>query len=172
VWFRGALAVCAALYFVMLLHHPEPQSGMKQIAFFTECTCLFPAADRYATEYRLDGWSCADRAWRPLDPRAYFPIHADDKESRFQRLAYFYQRSSRVLRALADFVIAHHGERSDGVVGAIGGVRVSRLERPLPLPGEPVERYEFDPLGPVPLDATRQELYATPGNRRAKRCAR
>ena len=166
------LALCAALYFVMLLHHPSPRAGMKQVAFFTECTCLFPSADRYAIEYRLDGWSCADKDWRPLDPRAYFTIHADDKESRFQRLIYFYERSNYVLRAVADFVLKHHRDRSDGFVGKIGGVRISRLERPFPPPGEPVERYEYDPLAPPRIDALRTEIYASPPDKIAQRCPR
>lgn len=166
------LAVCAALYFMLLVHHPEPRSVMKQIAFFTECTCLFPAADRFAIEYRLDGWSCAEQDWRPLDPRAYFAIHADDKESRFQRLTYFYQHSNYVLGALAAYVLKHHRDRRDGFVGKIGGVRVSRLERPLPLPGAAVERYDYAPLAPPHLDDERQELYVTAANKLAQRCAR
>lgn len=169
-WFRVALAVCASLYFVLLMHHPKAQAGMKQLSYFAECTCLFPSADVYATEYRLDAWSCADRDWRPLDPRAYFQIHADDKESRFQRISYFYQHNTYVMRALSEFVLANHDTRSDGFTGKIGGIRISKLERPLPVPGDTVERYHYDPLGPVPLNAIVKEVYATPGNKRAHRC--
>jgi hypothetical protein len=169
-WLRAALAVCAAIYFAMLMHHPEPRSIVKQIAFFTECTCLFPEADRYVIEYRLDGWSCDDRTWKPLDPRAYFPIQGDDKESRFQRIAYFYERNGRVMRALVDFVLEHHAGRDDGIAGGIGGVRISKLQRPPSPLGEPVERYHYDPLGPPHLEDERKEVYATPPGKAAQRC--
>lgn len=170
-WLRIALSACAALYFLMLLHHPEPRSVMRQIAFFSECTCLFPQADRVAQDDRLDGWSCSRREWEPLDPGAYFPIQADDKESRFARLAYFYPTNREVMRALAEFILAQHPARADGYSGAIGGVRVSKLEHPLPPPGEPVARYHHDPLGPPALEDERKDLYYTPMRERRQRCA-
>jgi hypothetical protein len=164
------LAVCAAVYFAMLLHHPEPESGTRQIAFFSECTCLFPAADRIVQDYRLDGWSCERHAWEPLDPRAYFPIQGDDKESRFARVAYFYSTNRLVMRALAEFVMTRHPSVADGYTGAIGGVRVSRLERAMPEPGDPIARYHFDPLGPPALEDDRKELYYTSIRERRQRC--
>src|SRR5690348_14374383 len=86
-WLRVTLAVLAALYFLALLKHPPQKSLLKPFAYFTESTKLFPdcaggpCAHPFALEYRLEGWSCSARVWQPLDPRPYFPMEADDKES-------------------------------------------------------------------------------------------
>jgi len=73
-------------------HHPPDNEYIRPVAFFTECTCLFPRAAVYTIEYRLDAWACG-RRWEPIDPRPYFPIQTDDKESRLQRLGYFYEHN-------------------------------------------------------------------------------
>ena len=178
---RLALAVVAALYFLALLHHPPQVGPLRPIAFFTECTCLFPGKNTYAIEYRLEGWSCSGRAWEPLDPRPYFPIEADDKESRFQRLGYFYSRgmgthdkqiannSREVMHALEDYVLSNHGVVADAIEGAIGGIRLFRVDWPLPEPGQPVSRYVYQPLAPAPAE-TRKDLYWTRQSDRRTRC--
>ena len=174
-WFRGALAGLATLYGVALLVHPPNRGVLRPLAFFTSATCLFPRADRYATEFRLAAWSCDTRAWEPLDPRPYFPIEADDKESRLQRLAYFYKANRTVMRALDDYLVAHHDGRADGVAGAIGGIRLVEDRRELPPVGEAFPRYVFDPRAPLaapdPAHPER-EPYHTPGRLHADRCRR
>ena len=159
----------AVVYFVALLEHPPQWPGLHAAGFFTESTCLFPHANTFATEYRLEAWSCAAKKWQPLDPRAYFPIEADDKESRFQRLAYFYHRNRTAMRALDDWIAARHGSVDDGIDGAIGGIRLYRWSRPIPAVGEAVARVVYDPFAPVPADE-RKDLFYTKGSERKARC--
>jgi hypothetical protein len=168
-WLRRGLAGLAALYYLALFHHPVAAGWLRPAVFFTEATSLFPRASAFAIEYRLEVWRCGGH-WEPIDPRPYFPIQPDDKESRLQRLGYFYERSHTVLRALDAYISTHHAAGADdGVVGRIGGVRLFKVVRPFPPPGEPVERYRFAPLAPVPA-AQRRDIYYTPGSERKRRC--
>lgn len=168
-WLRLALAGLASLYFVALVRHPPQVGPLHALGFFTESTCLFPGASRFALEFRLEAWSCPRKRWEPLDPRAYFPIEADDKESRFQRLGHFYQQSRPAMTALDEWIAARHDRTDDGVAGPIGGIRLVKQSRSLPAPGEPVARYAYDPLAPIPKDE-RKDLYATRPSERKARC--
>jgi hypothetical protein len=166
---RRALAVVAVLYFIALLKHP-PQTGiLRPIAFFTESTKLFPNADLFATEFRLEAWSCPRHRWEPLDERAYFPIEAGDKESKFQRLAYFYNQNRTVLHALDEWIEVRHDTTDDAVAGPIGGIRLYRWSRPIPDPGATIERYVYRPLTPPPADE-RKDLFYTKASERKARC--
>lgn len=167
-WLRIALAGCALVYYFLLLRHPSQR--LEPLTFFTECTCLFPDADRYAIEFRLEGWSCGDAQWEPMDPRPYFPLEADDKESRFQRLGYFYNRSRTAMRALTSYILARHDGARDDVPGAIGGIRLSRLQRELPPPGASVDRYIYRPTAPPLADDNLEHLYWTPESERRQTC--
>jgi hypothetical protein len=173
-WFRTTLVVCAAIYYFLLLRQSRnPTLWLQPVTYFGECTSLFPNADRFALDFRLEGWSCADQRWEPMDPRPYFPIEADDKESRFQRLAYFYaslEPSRPAMRALGAYIVAHHPQVTDGVTGAIGGIRVSRLAHPLPPPGTHIERYVYRPTAPPLADDHLDHLYWTPQSMRTARC--
>jgi hypothetical protein len=178
---RIVLAVSAVLYYLALLKHP-PQSGpLRPFAFFTECTCLFPGASTAAIEYRLEGWSCSARAWQPLDPRPYFPIEADDKESRFQRLGHFYslgsdthdkriaENSREVMHALEAYILERHADASDAIAGTLGGIRLYRVAHAIPSPGADVSRYVYEPLAPAP-EHERKDLYYTRQSDRNRRC--
>ena len=168
-WFRRALVGLAVLYLGALIHHPPDVGWLRPAAFFTEATCLFPRASSFAIEYRLEAWTC-DGRWSLIDPRPYFPIEPDDKESRLQRLGYFYEHSRPVMQALDDYIVTHHSAGvPDGVAGPIGGIRMIKVVRPLPAIGEPVERYRFDPLAPPP-PAERRELFYTSIKDRKRRC--
>ncbi|HET9991364.1 MAG TPA: hypothetical protein VFQ65_22695 [Kofleriaceae bacterium] len=169
-WWRRTLAVLGAVYFIALVKHPPQIRGLRAIGFFTESTCLFPRADNVSLEYRLDAWSCRDLKWEPIDPRAYFPIQADDKESRFQRLGYFYQPSRAAMNALDEFIYGRHDTSDDGFTGQIGGIRVSKWTRPIPHVGDDVPRYEFTPLVPPPADQTKETFFTKASVRKA-RCA-
>jgi len=150
---RRGLAALAILYLAALVDDdwvPEP------IKFFVDATALFPHADAYATEYRLEGYPCTRKRWELLDPGDYFPMHADDKESRFQRLAYFYHRNRTVMWALDDYVVAHADE-------PLGGIRVFEVVRPIPAPGTAFARYAFQPLEPV-ARPERRDVYRTVGH--------
>jgi hypothetical protein len=178
---RVGLAVLAALYYLALLKHPPQVGPLRPIAFFTECTCLFPRASGSTIEYRLDGWSCSARAWQALDPRPYFPIESDDKESRFQRLGFFValgldtrdkhitENSRTVMHALEEYILGHHGEVDDTISGSLGGIRLFRVQRPIPEPGSAVARYVYDPLGLI-SDQHRKDLYSTRQSDRNRRC--
>jgi hypothetical protein len=169
-WWRRALVGLAGLYYVALIHHPPDTRWLRPAAFFTEATCLFPRASSYAIEYRLEVWACG-RRWEPIDPRPYFPIQPDDKESRLQRLGYFYERSHAVMQVLDTYISTHHAAGADdGVAGPIGGIRLFKIVRPFPSAGEPVDRYHFEPFAAVPAEQ-RRDIYFTPGPERKRRCA-
>jgi hypothetical protein len=176
-WFRWGLVALAVVYYGALLHHPPPVKWLRPAVFFTEATSLFPHSNSVVLEYRIEAWVCG-QDWKPIDPRPYFPIEPDDKESRFQRLGYFYfnskslsQRERAVGKALDEYVSRRHAAGADdGVTGPIGGIRVMKSVRPFPSPGEPVERYHYDPFATVPADQIR-EKYATPAVERKQRCA-
>jgi hypothetical protein len=168
-WLRVGLAGLAGLYFVALVVHPPHVSVLQTIGFFTESTCLFPNARGNLTEYRLDAWSCPRKHWEPLDPRPYFPIEPDNKESRFQRLAYFYQANRPTMQALDTWILARHDDEDDGVAGAIGGIKLSAWTRPIPEPSEGASRYHYRPLDPIPKDQ-RKDLFFTLGDVRRVRC--
>ena len=167
-WLRLGLAGLAVVYLGALVHHPADTAWLRPAAFFTQATSLFPRAAVYAIEYRLEVWACG-RHWEPIDPRPYFPIEPDDKESRLQRLGYFYEHDRPALEALDSYISARHPETDDGVTGPIGGVRLVKVVRPLPEVGDPVERYHFDPLAPIP-PKQRRDIYFTPGSERKRRC--
>jgi hypothetical protein len=169
-WWRRTLAVIGTLYIIALVKHPPQWRGLHAIGFFTESTSLFPRANLFSMEYRLDVWSCSDQSWHPIDPRAYFPIQADDKESRFQRLGYFYTGNRPVMNALDEFIYNRHDGRDDGYTGAIGGIRLSKWSRPIPPVGTEIERYQFRPLERPPENETK-ELYFTKSSVRRTRCA-
>lgn len=168
-WFRRALIGVACVYFAALIHHPPDTAWLRPVAFFTESTCLFPRASSFAIEYRLEAWACTQR-WVALDPRPYFPIQPDDKESRLQRLGYFFDHTREVMRALEAYITEGHTTGVfDGVSGAIGGIRLVKVVRPFPAAGEPVDRYHYEPLAPIPAEQ-RRDMYYTPAGERKRRC--
>jgi hypothetical protein len=181
-WFRWLLVAVAAIYLWGLatesLHKlfgtPPPEHGawLRPAIFFTQASSLFPEADAYAIEARLEAWSCTTNSWQPLDPRPYFQIETDDKESRLQRLAYFYPRYAEdrvVMHALDDYIRAKHDEvRDDGVTGKIGGIRLYKWEQKIPAPGEPALHYVFDPFAPVPVNERKELFYTKLSDRRAR----
>jgi len=179
-WLRISLAVVAGVYFLGLLHHDWiPQPGR----FFVDATKLFPDANRVSMEFRLEAWSCSDKAWKLIDPRPYFPMRSDDKESRFQRLAYFYGvRAGKsapgtpkdkvperiAMYALDDYIMARHPDVDDGLAGDIGGIQVYVIKKPIPEPGATIDHYEYDPLSVT--EGKRADLYYTPNSIRHQRC--
>lgn len=168
-WLRLGLAGLAVVYFGALIHHPADTAWLRPAAFFTQATSLFPSAAVYAIEYRLEVWACG-RGWEPIDPRPYFPIRPDDKESRLQRLGFFYERNRPAMQLLDGYISTHHAAGTDdGVAGPIGGIQLVKVVRPLPEVGDPVERYHFDPFAPV-QPTQRRDVYYTPNSERKRRC--
>jgi hypothetical protein len=172
-WLRRGLVGLAVVYFGVLFYHPSEGWWVRRVrpvAFFTQATSLFPSAAAFALEYRLEVFVCGQK-WAPIDPRPYFTIQPDDKESRFQRLGYFYDRDRPAMQALDAYISAGHAAGvDDGVTGPIGGIRLVKVVRPFPQPGDPVERYHFDPFAPIPTEQ-RRDMYYTPESQRKKRCA-
>lgn len=164
--FRIGLAVLAIAYYAGLVKQPPQLPGLHAFTFFTEATALFPDASEYVIELRLELWSCDAKAWQLVDPRPFFPIEADSKESRFQRIGYFYGHNRDVMRALDAWIVA----RSPTIDGSrVGGIRVAKLARPVPAAGTSIARYEFRPLAPI--DRTeRRDLYFTKSKEREVRC--
>jgi hypothetical protein len=186
-WLRWGLVAVAALYFLgLLIYSPgwktvPDKPVVKPIAFFLEAAGLFPKADEIAFEYRLEGWSCARRRWEKLDPRPYFPIEADNKESRFQRLVWFFRKSANyktIMSALDDYVVARHEGVDDAIDGPLGGIRVYEVWRDLPPPGAPTDRYAFHPVAMLGDGEHRKDVrdgdghrfYFTPKPERGDRC--
>jgi hypothetical protein len=168
-WFRVLLVAIACVYFVLLCKRLPDRRWARPISHFVRATCLFPGASRASIGYHLAAWSCERVRWQPIDVRAYFPMRAEDKESRFYRLAHFYKRNRPVMEALDAHIIARHPATDDGVDGAIGGIRLYQTRKPIPPPGSKVERFVFDPLPAIPRDGIQDHFY-TPGPERKRRC--
>jgi hypothetical protein len=181
-WLRWVLVAVAALYFWGLsresLHKvfgtpmDPPGKIVRPFNFFVQASSLFPEADVYSIEARLEAWSCSANNWVPLDPRPYFQIETDDKESRLQRLSYFYPRYPEdrvVMHALDDYIRDKHDTGvDDGVTGKIGGIRLYRWERKIPEVGEPAIHYKFDPFAAVPANERKDQFYTKMSDRKAR----
>jgi hypothetical protein len=137
----------------------------RPFLFFCQIAALFPHAATHSIEYRAQGYTCSNRVVE-LDLRPYFPIHADDKENRFDRAMYFYRQERTVMQALEAFVRREHN-RSDP--DKIGGVSFMSLRIPLPAPGSPFPRYRRLPLADYPAEY-RKVWYVTPHDTVLRRC--
>ena len=155
---------------------PVPET----VRYFTAVACLFPHSATTAIDYRVEGWSCHDRAWSEIDARLDFPIDAENKENRFYRAVHFFRDNRIVMRALDAYLVERHNERAtrgagDGGVGVVGGVRVLSLRLPLGDMNAPFVPYTRRPVREVstqPSDGLRKDWYWTPESMRADRCER
>src|SRR5207248_1163054 len=83
---------------------------------------------------------------------------------------YFEEADDKPMRqatmfALDDYLYGRHDGERDGVAGPIGGFRLWTIRSEYGDPGDPVERYAYDPLAPVPSERGRVE-YNTPRGKR------
>jgi len=181
-WFHIAVAIAGAVYLAAIFAGsagsalPE-QTLPRPLLYFTQVACLFPQAATHSIEYRVTAYSCRDRRFRELDYRTYFPIHPDDKENRYQRLAHFHRRNLRVMQALDEHLGERHNARvvrgespGDGIDGPIGGIMVMSLRIPFQEPGGRVGRYAHVPLAKIPPE-WRKYWYTTRIKQREARCA-
>jgi hypothetical protein len=188
-WGHGAipkaLGAIAVVYFAAIFTEAAKSGSSARwlpapLAYFTQVAALFPGAARNATDYRVEGFRCRDKSWSEIDVSPWFPIDADNKESRFYRAIHFYgdQHPHRqTLRALDEFIAEHYD--ADAVDASargdarepIAGVRFVRLHVPVGTPGDGQQRYEKKPLSSYP-DEVRKDLYYTPESKRDERCAR
>jgi hypothetical protein len=172
-WLRPVLTVLAGVYLVSLFLNGAGSSLPRRLLprtalYLVQTTCLFPHAARMAIDYRLEGWRCDAGRFEELDVRPHFPVHADDKESRFQRVGFFHRRNRPVMQALERYVLERENALQPG--RAIGGIRLSSLRIPLPEPGEPVDRWSRRPLGAHPAEQIKHWYY-TPRSKRPAQCA-
>jgi hypothetical protein len=136
---------------------------------FTQTAELFPRAARIVVEWRALGYRCHGGQYDELDLAPYFPIHAADKEGRFQRAMFFHHSQRRVLQALDLFIT--RAESALGPDHAIGGVTLLSLRIPIPEPGTKEQRYRRLPVAQYPASVERKLWYTTPGVLRERRCA-
>jgi hypothetical protein len=168
-WTAGALAVA---YLVVLALANTGLRLAQQLPpvprYFTQVACLFPQAGIAAIEYRAEGWSCAERTWVEIDHRSDFPLHAENKESRFHRVGQFYRRNLQVMEALDAYLVERHNSRHRE--SPIGGIQFLSLRIPLPPVGGEAPRYGWRSLSDYPPEI-RKEWYRTVKARRDERCA-
>jgi hypothetical protein len=170
-WLRRALVAAAVIYLAGLWLEAYG-AGMQRVLprpvlYFMQVARLFPNAVPMTTEYRVEAWSCEDRAWHELDERPYFPLHANDKESRFQRAMFFYHHAAPVMKALDAYLV--DAANADAGRPPIGGVQLLSLRIPVPMPGQPFPRYQRKALDEYPPDY-RKYWYRTPNAARTERC--
>ena len=167
--FRRILAVVAALYlagiWLEVAGAPLQKLVPRPILYFMQVAKLFPHAVPMATEFRAEAYSCADRVYREIDVRPFFPIRANDKENRFERAMFFYRHQPLVMRALDDYIVAS----ADAAGTAVGGVRFLSVRIPIPPPGQMTEPYTRKALHDYPAEY-RKAWYQTPGAVRRARC--
>ena len=174
------LSLVAAVYFASLWAEAAVKEAISTrwlpapLAYFTQIAALFPRPTLQALDYRVEGYRCSDGAWAEIDVAPWFPIDADNKESRFYRAIHFYgdQHPHRqTLRALDEFIVSRYDGELPDAAASIGGVRFVRLRIPFGKPGDGSARYARTPLAAHPPDE-RKELYHTPESKREERCAR
>src|SRR5262245_29019747 len=96
-WWRR-LTLAAATVYLASIWLDAARTGVpdrvlpRPVRFFTQVACLFPYAAQNAIEFRAAAFGCDERRFSELDVRPFFPIHADDKENRFDRAMFFYHR--------------------------------------------------------------------------------
>jgi len=165
------LAAAAALFLAFVLVDGAVRTGFlakvppRALTFFVQFSCLFPSAAVERIEYRAEGYDCQRRRYYEIDVAPLFPIHKNDKESRFDRAVHFYRHNRRVLEALDEYIVTHWPGP-----GRLGGVELLSLREPLPAPDESFPRYERRPILQFPNDQ-RHYWYITPAKLREARCA-
>jgi hypothetical protein len=171
--FTLAMAAIAGLYMGSLwltaVGSSLPGKVMpRSVVFFTEVAGLFTFATRAVTDYRVEGWSCAEQRWVELDEQGWFPTNADNKGSRFHRVFGFHRKNHVVMRALEDFVVAKNNASPEHA--AIGGVRFVGLSIPIAKLEGPVPPFERKPLSAYPAKL-KSTIHATPESRALATCA-
>ena len=166
-WKRITLGALASAYLLTVWLDAVGSNGPAKFLprpwlYFSQVAALFPSSSPVVIDYRAEGWSCADHAWREIDIRPFFPMNAENKENRFYRAIQFYPQDRTVLRALDAYVVEKVG-------GAIGGVRFSSLRIRYPKPGEHVEAYRRVAMAELPQEQ-RRVWYYSPRSMRAGSC--
>jgi len=168
-WLRRSLAVIGGLYIAAVFFEAVGWQlhalVYRPILFFCQIAALFPKAATHSIEYRAEGYTCSGRVVE-IDVRPFFPIHADDKESRFDRAMFFYRSDKPTMEALEAYVMREYNRIEPE---KIGGVVFLSLRIPIPPPGTPFPRYERVPLADHPKEQ-RKVWYVTPHDVVLQRC--
>jgi hypothetical protein len=176
--YTWTLRALAALYLcVMFLEGPGWLGPFRVLPssflFLTQCSGLFVNASRAAIEYRAEGYVCSKGEWEEVDTRPYFPIDADDKESRFQRVMFFYRNNKKTMTSLDRFLVRSHNEHvhddGDARDEKIGGMRLFSIRTPLPKIGDPPVHVHRRSLAEIPED-WRKVFYQTKSAWVTERC--
>ena len=168
---RLALTIAGALYIAAVFI--EGSGGrldrvvFRPILFFCQIAALFPHGATHRIEYRAEGLPCQGPAFE-VDVRPFFPIHADDKESRFDRALHFDRTHRPTMEALESYL--RSGYNRDATE-KIAGVVFLSLRVPIPAPGTAFARYERAPLADFPKEQ-RKVWYATSRELVNERCAK
>jgi hypothetical protein len=166
---RRALAVLGAAYILAVFSEGVGGSlahlVYRPVLYFAQIAALFPHPATHVIEYRAQAYAC-DGSVSELDVRPYFPIHADDKESRFDRAMYFYRQHRPTMEALDAYLVREHNQSG---ARPIGGVSLMSLRIPLPEPGSAFPRYRREPLEAHPAEQ-RKVWYFTPRAQVLVRC--
>ncbi len=180
--FRRLLVVMAAAYLsLVVIGELRPDLLNRRvpgpILFFSQIAGLFTEAKTADVEFRVEARACGEENYREIDTDPLFPMQAGNKENRFQRAVYFYSGNHKVMARLEKFIIRSFNERmisagdgrGTGLADRIVGIRIVSASTPIPLPGDPVLRYQRLPLAEYPPERVRV-LYSSPEKIIARRC--
>lgn len=166
---RLALALAGGFYIAAVFMEGSGASlhrvVYRPILFFCQIAALFPRAATHTIEYRAEGYPCQGGVVE-VDVRPFFPLHADDKESRFDRAMFFYRNDRATMEALETYVMREYNRANPD---KIGGVIFMSLREPIPAPGSSFPRYERTPLSEHP-SKQRKIWYVTPHDKVLQRC--
>ena len=179
-WATYLVSFIAGFYFIAIFVEAVKPDSMHKLmsrpgAYFAQIAKLFAERSEMAIDYRASGFRCDTQKFEELDVRPYFPMHADDKENRFQRTMGFFLKNQKIHRALERYIIdSHNASVASGAkteLPRIGGVELLSLRIPIPDPGSEFPRYSRIPLAEIPPTWTRKVWYVTPPKEAAERCA-
>jgi hypothetical protein len=168
---RLALAVAGALYIAAVFIEGAGGGRLARVVprpvlFFSQIASLFPRAATHRIEYRAEGLPCRGPAFE-IDVRPFFPIHADDKESRFDRALHFHRKDRATLEALETYVMDAYNRRQPD--NKLAGLVFLSLRAPIPQPGSALSPYQRAPLSDFPAEQ-RHVWYATSRDDVNQRC--
>jgi len=179
-WWAGYVtSLLAAIYliavFIEAVHPGKMRKALgRQGSYFAQIAKLFAERSEVSIDFRAEGFRCDTHQFEELDVRPYFPMHADDKESRFDRTMFFYLENRQVQVALQDYLIARHDARvASGAptdLPRIGGIMLLSLRIPIPAPGTDFPPYRRIRLHDVPRTWQRRAWFVTSPAERMRRC--
>ena len=182
-WWGTWIATFVAVIYMLLVFGEAEWPGIiyrrlhtgRTVAFFSEIARLFADRSTLTIDFRAEAFRCDTHQFEELDLAPYFPMHAGDKENRFDRTMFFYLNDPEVHQALEDYIISRHnarvaaGEPTD--LPRIGGIELLSLRIPIPPPGSDFPRFRHIPLSEIPKDWKRVPWYLTGLDERMRRCA-